>query len=77
MLSLPGKDLSRGLSCFRLVYIPLRSRPPFLWSDGSPLNLTAPQVNFNMRDLLSRAGVPGYFSAVSDRRSNSRECRIT
>ena len=25
MLSLPGKDLSRGLSCCRLVYIPLRS----------------------------------------------------
>ena len=25
MLSLPGKDLARGLSCCRLVYVPLRS----------------------------------------------------
>ena len=39
--------------------------PLFIWSDGSPL--TAPQVNFYLRDLLSRAGVPGYFSAHSFR----------
>jgi hypothetical protein len=54
----------------------LQSRLFFLWSNRSPL--TAPQVNFNLRDLLSRAGVPGYFfRSFSDRRSNSRECRIT
>jgi hypothetical protein len=28
------------------------------------VHLQGRQVNFNLRDLLSRAGVPGYFPAV-------------
>lgn len=51
-----------------LRYLSIRGLAPgplFIWSDGSPLSPI--QVNFYLRDLLSRASIKGKYSSHSFR----------
>ena len=76
MLYLPGKDLSRGLSCCRFVYIPLRpwfiSRPAFYLVRWLSLNSPSGELLLARSPLTCRRPRLFFRPQFSDRRSNSR-----